>query len=377
MASTPDWPSNPDRPSPDLAAMLSDLRTLTEIESPSTDMVAIGRVMDVVEGWARELGAECHALPGGTRQFFFGTRGERAPLLVLAHADTVWPVGSLSRMPWRQEGERLYGPGTYDMKAGIVGFFHALRGLGGEWPAGGILLLLSPDEEIGSPSSRGHIEAAAQACRAALVLEPPVSDSHHLKTGRKGTGHLNLRFHGVASHAGNRPELGASAIRAAAEGVLALEALARPELGTTVSVGRIAGGSAVNVIPDFCELDIDLRVSTLAEGERLEREARAWRPSDPAVRVEVTGGLNRPPFEQGEATLALFGLAERLAGELGFSLGHEVAGGGSDGNFTAPIIPTLDGLGAPGDGAHATHEHVRLDRWPDHVRLLSALLRTV
>ncbi|CAM3593566.1 M20 family metallopeptidase [Deinococcus frigens] len=367
---------------PDLKAMLSDLRTLVDIESPSTDLAAICRVMDVVEHWARELGAETHALPGGTRLLNFGTAGQvnaadGQPILVLAHADTVWPHGTLEKMPWRQDGDRLYGPGTYDMKAGIVGLFHALRALDHQWPRGGVQVLLSPDEETGSASSRAHIEAAAGVARAVLVVEPPVADSHNLKTGRKGTGHFSLHFQGVASHAGNKPEEGASAITAAARAVLEVQTLARPELGTTLSVGLIRGGSAVNVIPAECLLDIDLRVSTLAEAERVTAAVQAMTPDDPRVKLTILGGLNRPPFEQGGGSLGLFERAQAAAQELGFTLGHEFVGGGSDGNFTAPLSPTLDGLGAPGDGAHATHEHIRLDRWPDHVRLLERLLREI
>lgn len=370
---------------PNLKAMLVDLKALVEIESPSSEPVSIARVMDVVEGWARELGAQTRALPGGTRVFNFGVGGTdegsansaRKPVLVLMHADTVWPRGTLEHMPWRQDGQKLFGPGTYDMKAGIVGTFHALRALKDQWPAGGIQVLLSPDEEIGSLSSRKHIEAAAQSARVALVVEPPVADSHNLKTGRKGTGSFHLSFHGISSHAGNKPAEGASAITAAAEAVLALQALARPEIGTTISAGVIQGGSAVNVIPADCTLEVDVRVSSLAEGERVTQAVRKWKPSDPRVKLKIKGGLNRPPFEEGKATLKLFKQAQAIAGELGFTVGHEVVGGGSDGNFTATIIPTLDGLGAPGDGAHAEHEHVRLDRWPDHVQLLTRLLQEV
>ncbi len=367
--------------------MLSDLRTLVDIESPSTDLAAICRVMDVVEHWALDLGAETHALPGGTRLFNFGTghkvdAEDEQPILVLAHADTVWPHGTLQTMPWREDGDRLYGPGTYDMKAGIVGLFHALRTLkhqspGKPWPRGGVQVLLSPDEETGSASSRAHIESAAGNARAVLVVEPPVADSHHLKTGRKGTGHFSLQFQGVASHAGNKPEEGASAITAAAKAVLEVQALARPDVGTTISVGLIRGGSAVNVVPAECVLDIDLRVSTLDEAERVTAAVQAMTPDDPRVKLTILGGLNRPPFEQGGGSLGLFEQAQTAAQDLGFTLGHEFVGGGSDGNFTAPLSPTLDGLGAPGDGAHASHEHVRLDRWPDHVRLLTRLLQEV
>ncbi|GAA5514106.1 carboxypeptidase G2 [Deinococcus carri] len=368
----------------DLEAMLADLRALVEIESPSTDLAAVGRVMDVVEGWARELGARARALPGGTRQFSFGVEegGAERPVLVLMHADTVWPHSTLEKMPFRVEGDRVYGPGTYDMKAGIVGTFYALRALRnqaaqGGWPRGGVQVLLTPDEEIGSLSSREAIEAAARGARAVLVVEPPVADSHALKVGRKGVGDFRLTFHGVASHAGNKPEEGASAITEAARAVLAVQALAHPELGTTVSVGLIQGGSAVNVVPAECVLDVDVRVSTLAEGERVTAAIHALKPQDGRVRLEVEGGLNRPPFERGPQTERLFAQAQAIARDLGFEVGGEVVGGGSDGNFTAPIAPTLDGLGAPGDGAHAAHEHVRLDRWPDHVRLLTRLLQEV
>lgn len=362
---------------PDLQAMLADLRALVEIESPSTDPVAVSHVMDVVGGWARGLGAATHALPGGTRRFDLRVGGPERPVLVLAHADTVWPTGTLDTMPFRVEGDRVYGPGTYDMKAGIVGLLHALRALGGEWPRGGVQVLLTPDEETGSHSSRGAIEAAARGARAVLVVEPPVADSHALKVGRKGTGHFQLAFQGVASHAGNKPEEGASAISEAARAVLEVQVLARPQVGTTVSVGLIQGGSAVNVIPAECVFDVDVRVPTLAEAERVGAGVTALRPGDSRVRLEVRGGLNRPPFERGPGTEALFARAGAIARELGFEVGGEVVGGGSDGNFTAPLSPTLDGLGAPGDGAHAAHEHVRLDRWPDHVRLLTRLLREV
>ena len=169
---------------PNLQAMLADLRALVEIESPSTDPVAVSHVMDMVEGWARGLGAVTHALPGGTRRFDFGVDASERPVLVLSHADTVWPVGTLATMPFRVEGDRVYGPSTYDMKAGIVGLLHALRALGGDWPRGGVQVLLTPDEETGSHSNRGAIEAAARGARAVLVIEPPVADSDALKVGR-------------------------------------------------------------------------------------------------------------------------------------------------------------------------------------------------
>ena len=360
-----------------LASLLQGLKTLVELESPSSDPHAVSAVQDAVAQWANDLGADMHSLPGNTRQFLFGVQPDHAPILVLAHADTVWPHGTLERLPFRVEGDRVYGPGSYDMKGGIVGLFAALRSLNGAYPAGGIEVLLTPDEEVGSTLSREVIEARARQSRAVLVIEPPVGETHALKTGRKGVGGYWVTLFGVASHAGNQPELGASAISEAARQILAVQALADPARGTTVSVGRMDGGGAVNVIPAHASFEVDVRVSTLEEAGRIESAMQQLKAHDARVRIEVTGGLNRPPFERGPATLKLFEKAKQAAAELGFDLSEAVVGGGSDGNFTAPIAPTLDGLGAPGDGAHADSEHVRLDRWPQHVALLSALLREV
>ncbi|TSA87352.1 M20 family metallopeptidase [Deinococcus detaillensis] len=375
-------PSVPDLQAEPLVSLLRDLEQLVKLESPTSNMLAVCTVQDAVEQWAKDLQAHTHALPGGTRQFLFGTSedtgaAQQKRVLVLAHADTVWPQGSLSDMPFRVEGVRVYGPGSYDMKGGIVGLFYALRSLEGNYPAGGIEVLLTPDEEIGSHHSRAVIEQAAQRARVVLVIEPPVADSHALKSGRKGVGHFLVELRGVAAHAGNKPREGASAISEAAHQILAVQALADPEKGTTVSVGAVSGGGAVNVIPAQARFEIDLRVSTLEEGERITQAMQALTPRDSRVEIKVSGGLNRPPFERSPATMKLFAQAKQLAAGLGFDLTEEVVGGGSDGNFTAPFVPTLDGLGAPGDGAHAAHEHIRLDRWPDHVRLLTALLREV
>ncbi|WP_425146523.1 M20 family metallopeptidase [Deinococcus sp.] len=361
-------------PLPDLPQMTRDVRALIEIESPSEDLAAVGRVQDRVETWMHELGAQTRRLPGQVRQFTFGEASR--PALILMHADTVWPHGTLASMPFRTEGERLYGPGSYDMKGGIVSALHALRLLqAGGWPAGGIEVLLSADEETGSLLSREAVEAAARRARCVLVVEPPVGETHALKTGRKGVGMYSVRVTGVAAHAGNLPEQGASAISEAARLLLEAQALARPERGTTVSVGRIMGGGAVNVIPAHAEFDADLRVSVLEEAERLRRGFEALRPHDPRARLTLSGGLNRPPFERLAGTAALYAQAQRHAHVLGFEVQEAFVGGGSDGNYTAPLSPTLDGLGAPGDGAHAAHEHIRLDRWPQHAALLAALLR--
>ncbi|WP_342667524.1 M20/M25/M40 family metallo-hydrolase [Deinococcus pimensis] len=244
-----------------LSHLLRDLETLVTIESPSDDLPACERVMDVVEGWLTELGASVERLPGGTRRLRLG--GEGRPVLILAHTDTVWPHGTLARMPFRVDGDRAYGPGTYDMKGGVVGAVHALRALAGSL-AHPVELLLTPDEETGSLSSRDHIEAAARLARAVLVIEPPVADSHALKTGRKGVGMYHVRVHGVSSHAGNAPEQGASAVSEAARTLFAIKALANPAAGTTLSTGRVTGGGAINVVPALTEFWTDVRVSTVA-----------------------------------------------------------------------------------------------------------------
>lgn len=362
---------------PDLNALIADLRLLAEIESPSSDPDAVNKVLDVIESWGRDLGAHIETLSGGTRQLDFGIEENKPYILVLTHGDTVWPHGTLKTMPVHIENNIMYGPGVFDMKAGIVSLFHCLHNMYGVWPKGGIRVLATPDEEIGSDSSREHIETAAKGARVTLVVEPPVADSGHLKTGRKGVGAYLISFHGVASHAGNEPEQGASAISAAAEAVLALEQLANLELGTTVNVGVIKGGSTINVVPAQCSFELDVRASTLAEAERVDIAIRAWKPSNERVNITIEGGLNRPPFEQSQATLKLYALAESIADEYDFKLGHEAVGGGSDGNFTASICPTLDGLSAPGSGAHAAHEQVHLEGWPNRVRVLRDLLERV
>ena len=360
----------------DSDALLRDLEALVTSESPSGDRAGVKRVMETVEGWLRDLGATVLRLDGDTRHFILDG-SENAPeesVLILAHADTVWPHGTLERMPFRVEGDRAYGPGSYDMKGGIVGALHALRALRGQLTRR-VELLLTPDEEIGSPESRGHIERVAARAGAVLVVEPPVAGTHALKVGRKGTGLFHLSARGVASHAGNAPEAGASAIAEAARQVLALEALADPARGTTLSVGRIAGGGAINVVPAHAEFWTDVRVSDLAEAARLEAAVRALTPRDPRIKLSVDGGLNRPPFENGEGTQALFARAQEIGRQLGWAVTGEAVGGGSDGNFTAPLRPTLDGLGAPGAGAHAENEHVDLTAWPRHVQLLAELIR--
>ncbi len=365
----------------DQAALLRDLEALVTTESPSEDRAGVKRVMETVEGWLRDLGATVLHLEGDTRHFILDgpiLKGSgNAPedsVLILAHADTVWPHGTLETMSFRVEGGRAYGPGTYDMKGGVVGAVHALRALKGQLTRR-VELLLTPDEEIGSPESREHIERVAARAGAVLVVEPPVAGTNALKVGRKGTGMFHVMLRGVASHAGNAPQEGASAIAEAAHQLLAVEALADPARGTTLSVGRVAGGGAINVVPAHAEFWTDVRVSSLDEAARVEAAVRALGAHDERVRLSVDGGLNRPPFENGGGTQALFARAQEIGRQLGWEVTGESVGGGSDGNFTAPLRPTLDGLGAPGAGAHAESEHVDLTAWPRHVQLLAELIR--
>lgn len=367
--------SEPFRPiDVDEAALLRDLAALVTTESPSEDRAGVKRVMETVEGWLRDLGATVLHLDGDTRHFILDGSTDAPGVLILAHADTVWPHGTLEHMPFRVEGGRAYGPGTYDMKGGVVGAVHALRALRGRLTRRAELLL-TPDEEIGSPESREHIERVAARAGAVLVVEPPVAGTGALKVGRKGTGMFHLTLRGVASHAGNAPQEGASAIAEAARQVLAVEALADRARGTTLSVGRIAGGGAINVVPPRAEFWADVRVSSLEEAARVEEAVRALTPHDARVKLAVEGGLNRPPFENSPGTQALFARAQDIGRQLGWEVTGESVGGGSDGNFTAPLCPTLDGLGAPGAGAHADFEHVDLVAWPRHVQLLAELIR--
>ncbi|MBB6097825.1 glutamate carboxypeptidase [Deinobacterium chartae] len=357
--------------------LLSDLRRLVEIESPSAHPERVEAVMDVVSGWMAELGAQERrfASPNGDHRHYVleGQSSER--VLILAHADTVWPVGTLERLPFRLEGDRAYGPGSYDMKAGVVQAVWALRALRqqGELPRT-VELLLTSDEEIGSETSKDVIRELAQGAERVLVVEPSNPETGTLKTARKGVGYFTVSVEGRAAHAGGQPERGVNAILELARQAIALSELARPELGTTLSVGQIRGGTATNVIPAFATMEVDLRVTRLDEAARVEAAAAALRPVDERARLILEGGLERPPFERTEGTARLFEQARLLAAELGYELGEAASGGGSDGNYTAPIAPTLDGLGACGDGAHADHEHVIVPEMPRRAALLAGLI---
>ena len=357
-----------------LQALMADLKVLTDLESPSTDPAAIQRVMDVVEGWARDLGAETHALGGGTRVFRFGVRPGAAdrPVLILTHADTVWPHGTLEDMPWRVDGDRLHGPGTYDMKAGIVGLFHALRALDGQWPRGGVTVLLSPDEEIGSPSTRMLIESEAQRNRYVLVPEPARRDGG-VVTGRYAIARYRLTATGRPSHAGLRLGEGVSAISEIAHQVGVVEGMTNDDC--TFSVGVLSGGQWVNCVATTASIEILNMSKTealLADGRQ---RLAALTPRRPEATLALEHGVCRPLWTTTEKDLALYETARLIAQDLGFEIPNQYSAGGSDGNFTGALgVPTLDGLGPRGEGPHTLDEHIVISSLAERGRLIAGLL---
>lgn len=364
-------------------ALLAGLRAWVECETPTDEPARVNALIDRAEAPLREAGAAVTRIPGrdGFGDCLRARIGpaEGKGILIAGHLDTVWPAGTLARMPFRVDGERAYGPGIYDMKAGSFLAWHAMlsilrQGTATRLP---VTLLLTPDEEVGSPTSRALIEAEAR--EAAFVLIPePASAEGAVVTARKGVGRFDLVVRGVASHAGGNFADGASAVVELARQILDLHAMVDPARGITVNVAPISGGTRPNVVAAEARAEIDLRVRTVADGERLAAAILGLRPHDPRCTVTVTGGMNRPPFPETEATLALYARAKAIADDLGIALPKQARGGGSDGNFTAVMgIPTLDGLGCPGAGAHADHEHILWCALAPRCRLLLGLMETL
>lgn len=299
------------------------------------------------------------------------------PALLLCHYDTVWPAGTVAARPFRVEGDTAFGPGLYDMKVSIAMAELALGSLAalGLRLARPVILLVTSDEETGSASSRELIEATARACAFALVLEPPVEPHAALKTARKGVGAYTVQIAGRAAHAGVEPEKGASAITELAHQILAVNALADRDQGTTLNVGMVSGGSGRNVVPAEAVLEVDARAWTAAEAARLDAAFAALVAATPGVQLSASGGFGRPPMERTPASIALFERARAIGAGLGLDLTEGSTGGGSDGNFTAALgVPTLDGLGSPGSGAHAVHEQISVPGAVERTALLAALL---
>lgn len=293
--------------------------------------------------------------------------------LILGHHDTVWPVGTLAALPFKIENDRATGPGVFDMKGGIAVAMAVLETLAREPAPPPVTLLLAPDEEVRSLASRALTVDIARQHQRVLVLEPSLEGA--AKVARKGAGFFTLRFSGRSAHAGLDPEKGASALAELARCVLFLEGLNNRDLGTSVVPTVAQAGSTINVVPEAATLSVDSRTWSLGEIARIESAVRGYRPQDPAVRVEVEGGYDRPPLEETPASKALYRQAQTIAADLGFTLGAARVGGGSDGNLTAAAgVPTLDGLGPRGDGAHARHEHVVVSDLPCRAALLTRLV---
>jgi glutamate carboxypeptidase len=353
--------------------MLSAIEELVSHESPSGDVAALDALRLKIARRFSAVGASEARVPDGSLFVQFGVQaGRKRPALILGHFDTVWPVGTLARLPFRVEGNRAYGPGIYDMKADLVLAEFALKAIKDLrlTTSRTVMMLLTPDEEVGSEQSRASIELAARES----AFEPPL-EGGALKTARKGVGRFTVEVTGRAAHAGVEPEKGISAVVELAHQVLALQGLAVPAAGTTLNVGPIRGGTAPNVVPAEASAAVDVRVTTLAEASRIETAMADLRPVLPGARVAVSGGFTRPPMERSPAIADLFGRARVIGQSLGMDLTEGSTGGGSDGNFAAALgIPTLDGLGVLGAGAHADHEHILVDSLPQRAALLAALL---
>ncbi len=362
-----------------LDELVATLKTCVEFESPSTNPEASNRLAEWLAEQLRSAGASVEFVE--QKQYarhVIGRWGSgEKHILMIGHYDTVWPVGELERRPFRIEDGKAYGPGVFDMKAGDIQIIHALRALQelGVEARNRVTVIFNSDEEVGSPTSRPVIEDLAAEADYAFVLEPSVPPKGALKTFRKGVGMFEVHVKGRATHAGADHASGVSAIEELARQVLALHSMTDYDRGTTVNVGVIQGGSRSNVVAADASAQVDLRVSTADEAERMTRAILGLTAHNPRATVTVEGGMNRPPMERSDKIVQLFQAARSFAGELGFPLEEAGTGGGSDGNFTAALgVPTLDGLGGVGEGGHALHEHIILDELPKRTALLTKLV---
>ncbi len=359
--------------------MLDSLSRLVRLESPSRDKPALDTLRSLLANRLCDLDGSVEVIAndqGGDHLLArFPGPPDRKPALLLGHYDTVWPRGTLDRLPFRVEGDRAFGPGILDMKAGLTIITHVLEHVVCRMPVPRpIWVLFTSDEEIGSPTSRGLIESLARQCAYVLVLEPALADGR-LKTARKGVGRFRLEVEGRAAHSGVAPQDGRSAIVELAHQILRIQDLQDLATGTTLNVGVIQGGTTANVVPARASAEIDVRVASLAEAERIAGALQALGPVTPDTRLDVSGGFTRPPMERSPAIAALFEQARQIGHGLGLDLTEGSTGGGSDANFTAALgVPTLDGLGARGGGAHADDEHILIDSLPERAALLAALL---
>ena len=364
--------------------ILEGIRAWVEIESQTADRDGVNRLMSKCAAEYEAAGATVERIPGtlgrGDHLRITSAWGGDGPgILVLCHLDTVHPKGTLAKdLPYRVEGDKAFGPGIYDMKGGAYLAFAAYQAIirGGRTTPLPLRFLYTSDEEIGSPSSRALIEAQARNAKYVLVTEP-ARDGGKIVTSRKGVARYVLTTHGRPAHSGARHQDGRSAILEMARHVIDIEGMTDYARGVTFNVGQIMGGTADNVVPARCEVTIDMRVKTMADAEHFVARLRALKSHNPDVSVQVTGNLNRPPYEMNEAGAALFAHAKGLARDLGIDLAGVLSGGGSDGNFTAPFVATLDGLGVDGEGAHTMHEHMLASSLEPRMNLQRRLFETL
>ncbi len=366
------------------SAIIALIRELVECESPSDHPPSVNRLVDLLAAKFEGLG-KVRTLAGGhygrhlrcELQLPGPRKKKDGTILVLGHSDTVWPLGTLAGMPFKEKAGRLWGPGVYDMKSGIVFLLFAAQALRElDVPvARRVILQVNSDEEVGSDSSRPLTEEAARGSAAVLVLEPGTGLEGKLKTARKGVGDYTVTVRGRASHAGVDFQNGASAILELAHQIDKIAGFTQLKRGTTVNPGVIAGGTRTNVVAAEAHTEVDIRIARARDAAVLDRKFHALRPVDKRCSVHVEGGLNRPPMERTPAIGKLFQMARGFAKELGVDLEESATGGASDGNFTAALgMPTLDGLGAVGEGAHAPNESVLIGRIADRTALLAMLL---
>jgi len=367
----------------DSATILDGIRRWVEIETPTEAPSEVNRLATLVADRYSGLPARVERIAGkngcGDHLVTRSSWGQDAPgILVLSHLDTVHPLGFIQRLPFKIAGDSAFGPGIYDMKGGAYIAHHAFRQLcaAGEKSPLGITHIYTSDEEIGSPTSRALIEAEGQKAKYVLVTEP-ARDGGKIVTGRKGVGRFEVFIKGVPAHAGSRPEDGRSAVRELANVIQTLEAMNDTRRGITVNVGVVKGGTRPNVVAEEAYAEVDLRVPGIAEGDEMVPKILSLKPRGEGISVKVIGGLNRPPYEKGNAGAALYEHARTLAAELGFELTDTFTGGGSDGNFTASHTATLDGLGVDGKGAHTHFEQLYISSLEPRARLIYRLFQTL
>lgn len=367
----------------ELDPLMHCLQQAVEIESPSQNKPAIDRMAGFFAQEFDKRGARVRVLSHPTSgsavvaEFWEGVN-EAKPILLLGHLDTVWGVGTLAEMPFQVKDGLAYGPGIFDMKSGMICGLWAAQAFAALkiTPAGPVHFFLNADEEVSSTAFREELLAEARRARTVLVLEPAAAQGA-IKTSRKGVGEFLVTVRGRSAHAGINPSAGVNAISELARQIPRIEKLARPKRGLTVNVDVIQGGTRVNVIPELAVARVDVRVPTALDRERIETQMRALTPLHPEAQLEITGGVNRPPLER-KMAIDLFRKARELGRQMGLELKEASTGGGSDGNLTAALgIPTLDGLGGTGDGAHARHEHVIVNELPQRAALLAALMATL